>query len=230
MNRKYVDALEQVQLFEGLKQEEILKVLNCLNAYTREYLKGSYIYMHGECFTDIGIILEGKVTVDSTYQNGSGLTLNILEQYDTFGEDVVCLNHGQAPYSLMAQTKTLVLYLDGEKLLDSASTKCEYRSRVNLNMLKRLARYSFYMNQRMKYMSILNLKKRVITFLLDHKEKAASTTFSIGMNREEMASYLNATRSAISRVLIELKNEELIGYRKDLFTIKDEEAMIERID
>lgn len=51
-----------------------------------------------------------------------------------------------------------------------------------------------------------------------------------GMKREEMANYLNATRSALSRVLTELKNEELVTYRKDLFMITNEAAMIERTE
>lgn len=230
MYSKYTTKLQNVKLFEGMEQEDILKVLRCLNAYTREYTKGSYIYMQGDSFEDIGIIIEGRVMVNREYQNGSVLTINILEKNDTFGEDVICLSNGHAPYSLMANAKTEILYIKGKKLIDPASTKCEYRSRVNLNMLQRMAQYSMYVNKRMKYISILSLKKRVIAFLLDYQEETNEDKFSIGMNREEMADYLNATRSALSRILIELKNEELVEYHKDTFLLKDREALIEKLN
>lgn len=230
MYSKYADRLQCVKLFDGMNTEDILKVLRCLNAYTREYTKGSYIYMQGDSFDDIGIILEGRVMVSREYQNGSALTINILDKNDTFGEDVICLSNSHAPYSLIANAKTNILYIKGKKLIDPVSTKCEYRSRVNLNMLKRMAEYSMYVNKRMKYTSILSLKKRVITFLLDYQEEMNSEQFSIDMNREEMADYLNGTRASISRILIELKKEDLIEYHKAIFIIKDREALIERLD
>lgn len=56
MHSKYVTLLQQVKLFEGMKSDEILRALECLNAYIKEYAKGSYIYMQGDSFEDIGII------------------------------------------------------------------------------------------------------------------------------------------------------------------------------
>ena len=156
--------------------------------------------------------------------------MNILEDQDTFGEDVICLSNSYAPYSLIANTKTEILYIKGKKLIEPASIKCEYRSHVNLNMLKRMAEYSVYINKRMKYTNILTLKKRVIAFLLDYQDEAKVQEFSIGMNREEMAAYLNATRASISRILIELKNEGLIEYRKSVFMIKNQQALIKKLD
>lgn len=226
MNSKYITQLKKVRLFEGMTEEEITRVLGCLNAHTCEYSKGSFIYLHGDQIHEIGIVLEGRASVTSSCQNGNVLTLHILDKNDSFGEEIICLEEGYAPYSLITNAKTKILFIDGKKLTDPLSIKCEYRSHVNLNMLKSLAEYNFRMNQRMKYISILNLKKRVATFLIDHEEKAQNTTFSIGMNREEMASYLNATRSAVSRILVMLKDEALISYRKDVFKIIDHEALL----
>lgn len=230
MYSKYAALLKSVKLFDGMGTEEILKVLRCLKAYTREYTKGNYIYIQGNSFDEIGIILEGRVMVSREHQNGSALTINILEKNDTFGEDIVCLNDSHAPYSLIANAKTTILYIKGNRLIEPESTRCEYRSRVNLNMLKRMAEYSMYVNKRMKYISMLSLKKRIITLLLDYQEELGTDKFSIGMNREEMADYLNGTRVSISRILIDLKREDLIEYHKDIFIIKDRQALINKLD
>lgn len=53
MYSKYAAQLQNVKLFEGMKIEEILKVLKCLNAYVKQYTRGSYIYIDGEYFEDI---------------------------------------------------------------------------------------------------------------------------------------------------------------------------------
>lgn len=227
---KYAEQLQSVKLFYGMNTEEIIKVLGCMKAYIRQYTKGSYIYMYGDSFEDIGIILNGRVLVNREYQNGSVLNINILEKNDTFGEDIICLSNSYAPYSLIANSKVEILYIKGKKLIEPESVRCEYRSRMNLNMLKRMAEYSVHVNKRMKYMSILSLKKRVIMFLLDCRDEGKTNEFSIGMNREEMSDYLNGTRSSISRILSELKKEELIDYHKSVFIIKNEEVLIEKLD
>ncbi len=230
MYSNYVARLQKVKLFNGMQQDEIVKILGCLNAYIKEYTKGNYIYMQGDSFEDIGIILEGRVTVVQEHQNGYIVTINILDKNDTFGEDIVCLNNRYSQYSLIASSKTKILYIKGSRLLEDESTQCKYRSRVNLNMLKCMAEYSVRISKRMKYMSILTLKKRIITLLLDYQEELGKDKFSIGMNREEMAYYLNTTRVSISRILIDLKKEGLIEYHKDLFTIKDKQGLINELD
>lgn len=230
MYSKYAAQLQNVKLFEDMKIEEILKVLKCLNAYVKQYTKGSYIYIDGDYFEDIGIILEGRVLVNREYQNGSVLNMNILDKNDTFGEDIICLSNSYAPYSLIANSHVNILYIKGKKLIEPESAKCEYRSRMNLNMLKRMAQYSVYVNRRMKYISILSLKKRVIMFLLDCGEEEKKNKFSIEMNREEMSDYLNGTRSAISRILAELKSEGLLEYHKSTFTLKDKEELVRKLD
>ena len=50
------------------------------------------------------------------------------------------------------------------------------------------------------------------------------------MNREEMSDYLNGTRSAISRILSELKSEDLIEYNKSTFVLKNREELIKKLD
>lgn len=230
MYSKYASQLQDVKLFEGMNNEEILTVLKCLNAYVKQYTKDSYIYMDGDCFEDIGIILEGRVLVNREYQNGNVMNMNVLKKNDTFGEDIICLSNSHAPYSLIANSQVNILYIKGKKLIEPESVKCEYRSRMNLNMLKRMAQYSVYVNTRMKYISILSLKKRVIMFLLDFQEENKRDTFSIKMNREEMADYLNGTRSAISRILSELKKEGLVEYHKSTFTLKDKEELVKKLD
>lgn len=230
MYSKYATQLKNVKLFEGMETEEILKVLKCLNAYEKQYTKGSYIYIDGDYFEDIGIILEGKVSVNREYQNGSILNMSVLEKNDTFGEDIVCLSNSTAPYSLIANSKVNILYIKGKKLIAPESVKCEYRSRMNLNMLKRMAEYSVYVNRRMKYISILSLKKRVIMFLLDRQEESGKEIFSIEFNREEMSDYLNGTRAAISKILSELRKEGLLEYHKATFNLKDKEGLIKKLD
>ena len=229
MYGRYLEKLRSVLLFESMNTEEIGKVLMCLNGRVKNYEKNEYIHVQGDTFSEIGIVIEGEARIVKEWIDGAYSDINHLKECDTFGEDIICSGSGCCPYSILAVASTVIIYIDGGKLVNPQSTQCQYRSQVNLNMLKRIAEYSMYLNKKVEYARIISLKKRVATFIYDIYESKNSDTFSIDMNREQMASYLNATRPAVSKILIQYKKDHIIDYCKDKFTMINEAKLIEEI-
>ncbi len=225
MLTQYASAIEDVVLFEGLDSEARLKVMKCLNAFDRVFDEGEAVYMEGDAFNEIGIVLYGEICMMKVHTDGRLHEIGRVGKFETYGEDIICAGRSQAPYSLIATQKTRVVHVDGKKLVDHDSVHCKYRSHVNLNMLKRMAAYSVNINKKMEYMSILSLKKRVVTYLLDVSQEQGTVDFELSMNREEMARFLNATRPAISKILMQLKADGLLEYRKHHFSIRSKEKM-----
>lgn len=222
--------LQSVLLFDNLDTIEIQTVLLCLNARVKHYKKNEYIQVQGEPFTEIGIILEGQISLVKEWADGACSVIDELKQYNSFGEDVICSRSKCCPYSVLAQTDVVMIYIDGPKLISSESTNCKYRSQINLNMLKCMAEYSLNINKKAEYSRIISVKKRVATFIYDIYKCENTKTFSIGMNREQMASYLNATRPAVSKILMQYKKDHIIQYSRDLFTVIDEEKLIREMN
>ena len=67
MLSKCAAHFKKVSLFQKMSEEEIIKVLGCLEAHTCDYMKGASILMYGDTVHNIGIVLEGKVTATSSY-------------------------------------------------------------------------------------------------------------------------------------------------------------------
>ena len=72
----------------------------------------------------------------------------------------------------------------------------------------------------MEHLLRRTLKEKVLSFLSSEAQRAGSRSFEIGLNRQAMADYLAADRSALSAVLSKLKNEGLIDYSKSRFKLK----------
>ena len=229
MYLEYAEKLKSVELFDALDAREIGKVLKCLNAKIKSYKKDEYIHVQGDTFHEIGIALQGHVRIMKEWIDGTYWEIDNLKPYDTFGEDIICSESDCSPYSILAITDVVIMYVDGRKLISSESTGCQYRSQMNLNMLKRIAKYSMYINKEVQYARIISLKKRVATFIFDIYQSKNNKIFSIDMNREQMASYLNATRPAVSKILMEYKKENIIDYDKNQFKIVSEEKLVEEM-
>ena len=59
------DFLCKSRLFQGFTEEEIKSLLECLNASSKTYKKGEYIFQTGEITENFGMILDGKVQIIS---------------------------------------------------------------------------------------------------------------------------------------------------------------------
>ncbi|MBQ2118632.1 MAG: winged helix-turn-helix domain-containing protein, partial [Clostridia bacterium] len=75
------------------------------------------------------------------------------------------------------------------------------------------------MNSRIQILSKLTLREKLLTFFSDQAKKSGADTFSVPLDRKDMATYLGADRSALSRELSRMKREGLIDYYRNSFRI-----------
>ena len=88
------------------------------------------------------------------------------------------------------------------------------------NMVKILANKNIFLNARIGHLSKRTLKEKVLSYLTGQARQHNSRSFTIPFNRQKMADYLAADRSALSAVLGKLKNEGILDFEKNRFTIQ----------
>ncbi len=72
-------VLSNTALFRGCSPGEIREILSCLGAEQREYEKGQNIFRAGEIVTSLGIVLSGKVLIESCDLWGTAALLDSIE-------------------------------------------------------------------------------------------------------------------------------------------------------
>ena len=80
------DFLCKSRLFQGFTEEEIKSLLECLNASSKTYKKGEYIFQTGEITENFGMILDGKVQIISDDYWGERQILAGFGKGQLFGE------------------------------------------------------------------------------------------------------------------------------------------------
>ena len=83
-----------------------------------------------------------------------------------------------------------------------------HHSKVIFNMLQLFAEKVDKNNHQIEVLTSGNLRQRICAFLLENCN--SDYNVMLHMNREELASYLNATRPSLSRMLVALQDEGLI--------------------
>lgn len=206
-------------LFEDIEDDDLDSMLSCLNAKTAPFPRGANIVCAGDNIVNIGIVLSGEVHVSKDDAFGHRQIIANLEPGDTFSEVFVCAGINESPVTVTAATDADILFIDYASSIKRCTKSCIFHTKLIENMLSLLAQKNIALSLKLDYLSIKNLRGRIAAYLLNESEKQASDLFYIPFNRNGLAEYLGADRSAISRELSRMRNDGLIEYWKNSFKI-----------
>jgi len=215
----YLEQMYQIPLFEGIQKGELLPMIQCLNAYVKEYKKEENIYLYDDSVQVIGIILSGNVHMIQEDLWGNKAILVNISKGELFGETFVCGNKRAASVSFITTKNTVVLFLPFDRVLHSCAKTCTFHHRLIQNMVVQLADKNIQLMNKIDAISKGTLREKIATYLTNIAEEQACLEFEIPLGRVQLAEYLHADRSAITRELNAMQQEGLIEFERNHFQI-----------
>ena len=188
-----------VSLFDGIENGELEQLLPCLGGRRVRFDEGDYIFMAGGRADQVGMVLSGSVLVFSDDFWGNRTIMAHVERGGLFGEAFSFARVEALPVSVTAAEKTEVLFIR--------------------NMLKILAEKNMALTQKIGHMGKRSTREKILSYLSEQAGKAGGESFSIPLNRQEMADYLAVDRSALSKELGRLEKEGQISFHKNQFQL-----------
>ena len=210
--------LEKTALFYGLTGVEIEGVVSSAGGMVRRYEAGEVLWHQGEVVTSLGIVLRGAVEA-MAYSRDGGAELVAHPGAGQVVGDVLMASHSPSPVTLVARQDTEMLLLPMEGLYPLTGEVSPPLRQVQRNLLAETGEKFWQQRRRIAYLVEPRLRERVLRYLRD-EAPAAGAWFTLPLDRQGMARFLGADRSALSRVLSQLRDEGLIGYRKSEFWVK----------
>ena len=214
---KVFKKIENNPIFSGIDFTEFDKMLTCLSAWTKDYVKDEVVLMSGNKVDFIGLILSGSIQVIKEDIDGRISILNELGQSEIFGEVFACAGICHSPVTVIAVEDSEILFLDYKKVISTCSNACPFHSKLIENMLRLIAEKSLMLNQKIEILSKRTTREKLRTFLDIQRGTAKKVT--VPYNREELAQYLCVDRSAMSNELSKMRDEGLLLFNRNYFEI-----------
>ena len=124
------DFLCGTPLFGGIRKEEINGLLKCLNAFTKKYEKGEYIYCCGDTAENIGLVLSGAVIIKNDDFWGNQSVLAHIAAGQVFAESYALIKNQPLLVDAVAAVKAEVLFINGEKINSPCGEVCSCHKRT----------------------------------------------------------------------------------------------------
>ena len=220
--KSYYSLLKNTALFQGLDEKTTEKLLVRLQAGVRTYKKGEFIYREGESPVKTGLLLEGEAYVIKEDFWGNRSILAEIRQAELFAETYDCLAGESLGVSIEAAGTEgcRCLFLDLGKVLAKEGTREEWENQIMINLVRILAEKNLFLTKKMEYITRRTTKQKLLSYLSEQSRRAGKAEFFISFNRQQLADFLAVDRSAMSAELSRLKEEGVLDYKKNWFSLK----------
>ena len=214
-----MQILERSPFFDGIRPSDIKKMIGCLGAAYKEYEKNETVLWEDSVVTQVGIILSGHARSIKVNTSGKLVIVTLLEEGGYIGALLAASRHRKSPVSVQATDRLSVLFFPVERLLTSCHHACPCHARLLSNFLSGVAEKALVLHDRNDCLIKPTIRDKVLTYLTRVANEKNSRAFTIPLDRNAMAEYLNVDRSALSRELAGMKRDGLIDYHKNHFTL-----------
>lgn len=208
-----------MKLFENIEEKNLETMLKCLNAVKKTYLKDENILNEGDEITSVGLIVSGKVQLIKDDFEKNKVILAEMKDGETFAEAFVCAGLQKSPVYVFAKENTTVLFINFDRILSTCSNACPFHKQLIANIIKMIAAKNLVLNSRIELLSKKSIRERIVFYLLSEKIRQQSDDFTIPFSRDNMAEFLSADRSALSRELCRMQKEGIIDFKKNHFNL-----------
>lgn len=219
---EYIDLLFSTPLFQNISKMNLKPLLKCMSPFVKSYEKGNYITHSGQSINCIGVVLCGKVQMVKEDVWGNKSILALMPEKSIFGETFICSKSYNSTVSFQAASDCTVLYISFDKILHSCTKACEFHSRLINNMVILIAQKNIQLMEKVEITSKKTLREKILSYLSLQAQRNNNLYFTIPLSRIELADYLCADRSALTRELSRMKAEGIVDYYKNTFQLYEQ--------
>ena len=216
---KYIQTLKNSSVFSDIPEKQIKSMVACMQPALCHYKKGEYIFRHGQQLNFLTVMLEGSVHIQRDDYWGNRSIINVIESGDMFGESYALAENNIVTNDAVAAEDCTVAFFEVKKLITSCSSACHFHSKVIQNLFVALSEKNIRLVQKLGHISQRTTREKLISYLSEQADIAKSGSFTIPFNRQQLADFLSVDRSAMSAELCRMRDEGLLTFHKNQFTL-----------
>lgn len=210
--------IKDCKLFNNMDEQRIWEYISAVNGVKRCYGNGQTVIEQGECINKLGIVISGKLKAFRYSEDGNAWYISSFSENQIFADFLAVSGCKKSPVSLTADGGCEVLFIPASALF-STTVGFEYESKqISFNLIGLFSEQFFELKDRVYCLTAPTLREKIIRFLSLFNDNGKP--FTIPYTRQELAEYLNAERSALSRELMRMVDDGIIDCQGRKFLLK----------
>ncbi len=207
---KIHSVFAQSKLSDGIEAELFNSIFRCLHIKLESFNKDSLIFNYDEPIDRMAMILSGSVDFSIIQFDGSVSLINRLGVGDSLAEGFACGHQSLGVFEYRCVEDTELLFMDVPKAC-TEKVKCKqtHKYKIMENMMSIIAEENIFLNKKIFILSQKKLRDKLLTYIKMLEPKANEELW-IPFNRQDLANFIGADRSAVSRELMRMQKDNII--------------------
>ena len=224
---KLVNDLKFCILFKGLTTPELENLIASINYHISDNCKNCaecttcIVALEGDICDSLGIVIQGEIEVQKHYASGKIVTLAKLNKGKIFGEAIAFSETNIYPATIVSNRGSIILYISKKDVI----AMCSSYPLVLNNFMQLLSSKILLLNRKIKELSFETLRQKISNYLLSQYKIQKNLALILPMSRKTLAEHLGVQRPSLSREFVNMKNDGLIDFSKNLVQIKNLEGI-----
>lgn len=206
------------RLFDGIRAQDLERMLDCLGARAVMLGKGEPLFMAGERADRFAVVLSGSLAVSAYDAEGRRSIIKRVGAMEVAAA-AQAASRKTFDVSVEAETDSEVLILKSGRVLSPCRSACPAHLRMLGNLSAVLAEKTLALNEKIGVLSRRTISERLMAYLNSVAEKCGSNEFEIPFDRQGLADYLCVDRSALSAEIGKLRRQGRLTARKNRFKV-----------
>ena len=221
----FYPVLSTCPLFRDINRNQYQTLLSCINAHAKKYYSDELILLAGKEINYISIVLSGSVEIIKENIAGERHIMDFLGPSHLFAEGIVCTAKRISPVTVRAKEDSNILFIPYERIIKTCGSACDFHHQLIQNMMLLLGEKNYNLNYKIELLMLKGMREKLAAYLLRESQLQNSLTFQIIPNRNELAEYLNVSRTSMCRELGRMKDLGLLDYYQNSFKIVSTDAL-----
>ncbi len=216
---KNIEIIKKCDLFNGIEEDDLIRMLTCLSAKTVLFDKKYTVFAEGTTASHIGILLSGEVQIELNDYYGNRSIVESVAPSEIFAEAYACSGTEPLPFSVVASEPSEVMLIECSHIMGVCHNGCGFHHKLIYNLMQALAVKNLRFHKKIEITSKRTTREKLLTYLSLEKKRLGKASFDIPFDRQELADYLEVERTGLSAEISKLKSEGIIDCRKNHFTV-----------
>lgn len=217
--KQFFPVLKRSSLFAGVGDDDLAALCDCLQAKAVLYQKGETVFHRGDAPCSVMILAQGSLLIQRDDYWGNRSILGAVGGGEIFGEAYAAPDSGVMENDVVAAEDSVVVFFDSRKLLTVCPSACRYHTLVIRNLFYAVSEKNRKLVRKLGHMAKRTTREKLLSYLSEEATRQNSATFSIPYNRQQLADFLAVDRSAMSNELSKMRDEGLLTFQKNHFTL-----------
>lgn len=190
-------------------------MLSDSRVHIKNYEKEQVVHFQNEVCNSMGIILDGQVSIQKIEENGNLLVINVFENREVFGANLLFSSRCYYPMTVVATKKSIIMHVNKKMIIQLCQTDMKFLT-CFLNII---SDRTIILSDKINEISLKTIRQQIMDFLKYEKELQKSNTIRLHISKKSLAERLGIQRSSLSRELNKMRADGILEFDSKTITL-----------